>query len=320
MLTWKDLGLVFKVIGNPLKPSWHVSHGQAPNAVVFENFVRVYFTGRPRADSRGNFVSRAMFVDFNPENNFEILNLSQNPILNLGNPGNFDEHGTYPFSVLKEGKSFTAIYGGWSRSVSIPFDISLGLAKSEDGENFERVGEGPILSPILHEPFVITSPKLRFFDNHYFLTYTAGVKWFDHEGRMEIIYKLRSAVSDDLVHWQRSGENIIQDILGEDEAQACGDVIQTSSGFHMFFCFRGPKDFRSNPEQSYKIGYAHSLDRKKWHRNDSYSGIVSTKGSWDEQMCAYPNVFQFKGKTYILYLGDGTGFDGFGAKVLLGDL
>jgi predicted GH43/DUF377 family glycosyl hydrolase len=320
VLIWKDLGLVFEVNGNPLKPLWHVSHAQAPNAVTFENFVRVYFTGRPHGDSQGNFLSRAMFVDFDPENNFEILRVSQNPILELGDPGFFDEHGTYPFSVLKKDNSYTAVYGGWSRSASIPFDISLGLAKSQNGESFERIGDGPILSPILNEPFVITSPKIRFFNDSYHLTYTAGVKWFNHQGRMEIIYKIRSAVSSDLINWQRSGKNLIQDFLGEDEAQACGDIIETASGFHMFFCYRGSTDFRFNSSQSYKIGYAHSLDLETWCRDDRYAGILSTKGSWDETMCAYPNVFQFKGKTYILYLGNGTGIAGFGAKVLIGDL
>jgi hypothetical protein len=32
-------------------------------------------------------------------------------------------------------------------------------------------------------------------------------------------------------------------------------------------------------------------------------------------MQAYPNVFDFGGKTYMLYLGNGTGIQGFGAAI-----
>lgn len=319
MLKWRDLGLVFEISNNHQIPLWHKSHAQAPNSVVFEDFVRVYFTGRPEIEHDGNFTSRAMFVDLIPDENFRILRVSSEPILELGESGYFDENGTYPFSVLREDSGFIAIYGGWSRGASIPFDISLGLARSEDGEKFTRVGNGPILSPTLHEPFVITSPKIRKFNNRYFLTYTAGVKWFEYEGRKEIIYKLRSAVSDDLVHWTRNGINIIPDTIGEEEAQACGDIFEDASGFHMFYCYRGAKDFRLKREESYKLGYAFSKDLVAWERNDDYLGISPTNESWDSEMCAYPNVFRFRDKFYILYLGNGTGVDGFGAKVLDGN-
>ena len=320
MLNWKDLGLIFDVDNCQYLPEWHHSHAQAPNAVIFEDFVRIYFTGRPRGDANGNFVSRAMFVDVDPEANFKIISVSPNPILTLGKSGFFDEHGTYPFSVLRESEYFTAIYGGWSRSVSVPFDISLGMARSKDGEEFFKIGVGPILAPSLSEPYIITSPKLRFFNERYFLTYTAGVKWFEHKGRKEIVYKLRSAESKDLVHWERTGINMVSDVRGPDEAQACGDIIKSNSGYHMFFCYRSATDFRSNSEMSYRIGYAFSTDLHSWERNDDFGGILPTPGSWDSQMCAYPNVFQYRNKTYVLYLGNNTGASGFGAKVLIGDL
>lgn len=319
-LKWKDLGLVFDVGNNPRLPDWHYSHAQAPNAVVFEDFVRVYFTGRPFPDENGNFLSRAMYVDLDPTDSFKLLDISSEPILGLGAPGSFDEHGTYPFTVLRENNRYVALYGGWSRTVTVPFDISLGLATSDDGKSFKRYGNGPVLGPNLYEPFVITSPKIRKFAGKYFLTYTAGKKWFKHDGRMEIIYKLRQAESYDLINWTRSGVNMIPDVLGEDEAQACGDIFQTDSGFHMFFCYRAATDFRSNITNSYKIGYAFSIDLKTWDRKDSFAGINPTQNSWDEQMCAYPNVFNFDGKTYVLYLGNETGRMGFGAKMLIGNL
>jgi hypothetical protein len=52
-----------------------------------------------------------------------------------------------------------------------------------------------------------------------------------------------------------------------------------------------------------------------WHRNDSKSVFLESLESWDLEMQAYPNVFDFGGKTYMLYLGNGTGIQGFGAAI-----
>lgn len=315
-MIWRDLGLVFDINKLKSRPHWYISHAQAPNSVVFEDFVRVYFTARGESDSFGNVLSRVMYVDLDPAQDFKIINLSSEPILDLGNLGEFDEHGTYPFSVLRRERDFIAIYGGWSRTVSVPFDISLGLAVSSDGRKFERFARGPVLAPTLAEPFVITSPKLRKFNDEYFLTYTAGIKWIETNEKPEIVYKLRSARSKDLINWERNGKNLLPDHLGEFEAQACGDIILTSSGYHMFFCYREALDFRRNVNNSYRIGYAYSQDLNHWERKDEKINIQRIVGAWNYEMCAYPNVFEYSGKTYMLYLGNGTGKEGFGASVL----
>lgn len=317
---WIDLGLVFDVTRIENRPSWYFSHAQAPNAVVMEDYVRVYFTAREKPAADGNTVSRAMYVDLDPSRGFKTIYMPDVPILDLGQLGEFDEHGTYPFTVLRGDLDYVAIYGGWSRSHSVPFDISLGLARSVDGKHFTRVSNGPILAPTLNEPFVITSPKLRKFGSDYFLTYTAGTRWFTSNGKQEIVYKLRSATSRDLISWCRNGINLIPDKLNDLEAQACGDVFRGESGYHMFYCYREGIDFRSNKKNSYKIGYAFSKDLKFWERIDDVAGVEQGIDSWDSQMCAYPNVFSFKGLTYMLYLGNGTGVNGFGAKQLVGKL
>lgn len=317
---WIDLGLVFDVNRIKDKPDWYFSHAQAPNTVVMEDYVRVYFTARQKPTADGNAVSRAMYVDLDPNRGFETICMSREPIMDLGQLGEFDEHGTYPFAVLRDGSEYIAIYGGWSRSRSVPFDISLGLARSDDGKYFTRLSNGPIFGPTLNEPFIITSPKLRKFENQYFLTYTAGTKWITKNGKPEIIYKLRSATSRDLVHWRRNGTNLIPDKLNELEAQACGDIFREKFGYHMFYCYREGLDFRDNVNNSYKIGYAFSNDLISWERLDHLVGIERGIGTWDSQMCAYPNVFNFKGTTYMLYLGNGTGVRGFGAKRLVGNL
>ena len=242
--------------------------------------------------------------------------ISETPILELGPIGSFDEHGTYPISVLKEEGVFYAYYGGWTRNVSTPFDVSIGMAKSTDGKRFTKFGQGPVLGASKNDPFVITSPKIRKFNNLWVLTYTCGEKWISNLGRMEIVYKLKIAFSQDGINWDRVSNPIIEPVLGDDEAQACGDIYFENGLYHMYFCYRAALDFRSNKSNSYKIGYATSVDLKSWIRQDHLVKFAPSVDDWDSDMMAYPNIFHWKNKTYMLYLGNGTGEHGFGAARL----
>ena len=132
-------------------------------------FVRVYFCGRPIADEFGNFVSRGMYADLVPGKTFKILKIGEFPILELGNLGEFDEFGTYPISVIRKFGSYYAFYGGWSRPKAVPFDVAIGLATSNDGEKFTKYGNGPIFGASPKEPFVITSPKIRYFNQRFLI-------------------------------------------------------------------------------------------------------------------------------------------------------
>ena len=315
MLSFEKKGVIFDPSLYQDVPLWMKGFAQAPNAVVLDDKVRVYFCTRGDPDENNMYVSRLAYVDICKTDLTNILEISLEPCLDLGNLGEFDEFGTYPVSVMKHKNEFYACYGGWTRCESVPFNVSLGMSKSaNNGKTFTKFGNGPILAPHMDEPFVITSPKLRFYNNKYVLSYTYGTKWFlDENGRAEIIYKIRIAFSDDLINWKRCGKNILADRLGDDEAQACGDIFYKNNKYHMFFCYREALDFRNNPNNSYKIGYASSSDLIDWKRNDAMveSLKVSEKG-WDSEMIAYPNILELDSKIYILYGGNGNGKTGFG--------
>ena len=315
---WEDLGLVFSVEQNRrLLPGYINSHAQAPNTIVFDDYVRIYFCSRSLSDKEGNVTSVGMYADCLPNENFRIKAISQEPIIELGTMGEFDEFGTYPISILHEKNEFTAIYGGWSRPLEVPFEVSLGLARSSDGEKFIKSGNGPILGANESEPFVITSPKIRKFGDLYVLAYTSGIKWFKHDSKMEIIYRIRIAFSKDKVNWERFGNEIISTVLGDDEAQACPDIYFKDGEYHMFFCYRNSTNFRAEKEHSYKLGYACSNDLMNWTRNDNQSKFQGDFPLWCLNMQAYPNVFDFHDSTYMLFLGNETGKFGFGAAKLV---
>ena len=319
---WEKLGRVFVPEMVADRPAWMLGFAQAPNVVLMGDVVRVFFCCRPAPDKNMQFVSYCAYVDLDRTNLRRVRALSREPVLSLGDVGAFDEFGTYPVSVWPDGDELVAVYGGWTRCESVPFNISLGMARSRDGgRHFTKVGPGPVLSFAPDEPFVVTSPKLRKYAGKWILAYTAGRRWIhDADGRPEIIYKLRLASSEDGLNWVRLNKDLVESRLGDDEAQACPDIHYANGRYHMHFCYREGLDFRRNVARSYRIGYAWSTDLENWQRDDAQVGLDVSAQGWDSEMVAYPCVFEVDGVTYMLYAGNGNGQTGFGLARLHGEL
>lgn len=290
---------------------------QAPSVLIFEKFVRVYFSCRPLPDENGQYVSYTAFVDLNRRNLFEILRVSKEPIMKLGELGTFDEFGIYPTSVIRNGEDVFAYYAGHSRCESVPFNTAIGFAISNNnGETFNRVGSGPVLSYSSDEPFTLSGPKIRKFNDLWYLWYIAGRKWIIENDKPELVYRIRMATSNDGINWTKFNKNIIECKLGENEVQASPDVLFYKGKYHMFFCYMLTPDFRKNKDKSYRIGYAFSDNLTHWTRDDSRAGIDVSEDGWDSEMIAYPHVFELNDNIYMFYLGNQVGRFGFGLAEL----
>src|SRR5436853_2786610 len=95
MSKWNKLGKVF----NPRRiqgRSWLGEFAQAPCTLVFEDFVRVYFSCRPPPDENGQYRSYSAFVDLERNDLFQIVRVGAEPILPLGGPANSTGSGPIP--------------------------------------------------------------------------------------------------------------------------------------------------------------------------------------------------------------------------------
>jgi hypothetical protein len=319
MAKWRKLGKVFTpqdVQGRP----WLKEFAQAPATLMFDDFVRVYFSCRPPIDSSGQYVSYSAYVDLDRANLFNIRQVAASPVLTLGGRGEFDEFGTYPISVIRVGEEVRAYYAGWTRCESVPFNVAIGCATSHDGgKYFAKVGTGPVLSFSPDEPFVLSGPKVRRFNDIWYLFYIAGRKWKIVSGRPEPVYKIRAATSRDGIHWTKMNRDLIESRVEEDEAQASPDVFYSNGKYHMFFCYRYSSHYRGR-EYGYRIGYASSSTLTDWVRDDTKAGIDVSEEGWDAEMISYPHVFEVDGKIFLAYLGDQVGRHGFGLAELDGQL
>jgi sucrose-6-phosphate hydrolase SacC (GH32 family) len=265
-------------------------------------------------------VSYSGFIDLDKNNLFNIKRISEKPILTLGELGCFDEFGTYPVSVIDINNKPTVFYAGWTRCNSVPFNVAIGSGISNDnGETFQKLGNGPVLSYTIDEPFVLSGPKIRKFNDVYYLFYIAGTKWILDNGKPEPVYRIKLATSNDGKNWTKLNKNLIDTFLEEDEAQASPDVIFKNGKYHMFFCYRKSKNYRCK-ENGYRIGYAWSLDLINWNRENEKVGIDVSQEGWDAEMVSYPHVFELKNKIYMMYLGNQVGKTGFGLAELEGEL
>jgi hypothetical protein len=318
-MKWIKYGRIFNPADIVGRPSWMHEYAQAPATLVFDDFVRVYFSCRPPRDAQGQFVSYTAYVDLDRRDLTRIVGLAHEPVLQLGELGTFDEFGTYPMSVIRRGAEVWAYYAGWTRCDSVPFNVAIGVAVSTDqGVSFRKLGPGPLLEYSPDEPFTMSGPKVRFFNGRYYLFYIAGDAWLLKDGKPEISHKIRMAVSDDGLKWAKMHRTLVPDRWGENESQASPDVIQVNGRYHMFFCGWVPKDFRQTRRR--QIGYAWSDDLLHWVRDDASAGIDVSDEGFDNEMVAYPHVFVLDGRTWMLYLGNEVGRHGFGLAELEGSL
>jgi hypothetical protein len=312
---WKKFGLLFDPKG---KYPWMQTHAQVPYSMLFDNFIRVYFSTREKADDVGNFRSHSGFVDLDRANPTNILNISVKPIIELGQLGEFDEFGSMAGSVVENTeKEYLLYYCGWQRCSSVPYNWSIGLAKSSNGTEFVKISKGPLIGPSPAEPYLQACPIVyRFSKNDWHMYYLSGTNWFvDESGKIEPQYLIMHASSLNGLDWYRDGQPIIP-VLVKNECQTSSSILKRDGLYHMFFSYRHGSDFRSNKNRSYRIGYAYSYDLRSWTRNDLMSGIDISESGWDSQMVAYPHVREIDGNIYMFYCGNNFGESGFGYAVL----
>lgn len=316
-MKWIKQGHIFNPVEHTL-PNDCKDYAQAPQALVFDDFVRVYFSTRSK-DTNGKFLSHIAYIELEDDLK-TIKTVSSDTVIPLGGLGCFDEHGIFPLNPVRVKDKVFGYISGINRKVSVPIDTAIGLAISNDnGLTFTRIGPGPILASSLHEPCIVGDPFVMHRDNTFHMFYLFSDRWLDNaemNGDPARVYKIAHATSKDGINWQRNSKPILKDKLDIDECQALPTVAHFNNQYHMFFCYRKATDFKNNRNNSYRIGYAYSEDLETWHRRDDQCGIDVSDIGWDSEMICYPHIFRFKDAWYLLYNGNSFGKLGFGIAKL----
>jgi hypothetical protein len=320
IMKWTKLGKIFDPTQHNL-PNDCQQFAQSPQTLVFDDFVRIYFSTRVIDKNNGKYLSHIAFVDVK-KNLRDVIRVSDKTVIPLGNLGCFDEHGIFPMNVLRHDGVVYGYICGWNRRVSVSVDTAIGLAISRDnGLTFQRINDGPILAASLHEPCLVGDGFVKVIGGKFHMWYIYGTGWqkFSPDEAPDRTYKIGHAVSSDGINWEKEeARQIIPDKLGSDESQALPSVTEINGRYHMFFCYRESFDFRKNKNRGYRIGHAWSDDLLNWTRDDNNPHLDVTEGDWDSDMMCYPHVFECDGRIYLLYNGNEFGRYGFGLAMLDG--
>ena len=310
-MRWEKKGVIFSTKGNA---EWMAHHACVPIAdKISDDVLRIYFGPR---DTQGR--TTTTFIEVEADQPAKVLYVHDRPVLGLGKLGTFDDSGAMPSCIVNRGGQKYLYYIGWNRGVTVSYRNSIGLAISDDGGlTFERAYEGPVADRTMLEPYFCASPYVLYDEEEtkWKLWYASSTGWTVVHGQPEPLYQIKYAESADGVHWLRKN-TICLEYTFEGEANARPCVIKENGKYRMWYCYRGSVDYRSDRENSYRIGYAESPDGINWERKDAAVGIERSDEGWDSIMMEYPYVYEHRGRKYMLYNGDGFGETGFGYAVL----
>lgn len=301
-MEWVKLGLIF----NPSRlADRKLSGALMPIVELIDSatdLVRVYFAPRDT-----NSRSQLDYFDIDLKAPHKILNISEKPLLTYGKLGAFDDSGMTPgsFSTINGKKVY--YYTGWNLTVSVPSNNSIGVAEFDEALGvFKRIGDGPIMTRNLNEPYSCASPFVMLENCTYRMWYASMDEWQVGDAPRHV-YNIKYAESKDGINWIRNGHIVLNYKDQSEYAFGRPFVLKENGLYKMWYAVRG---------EHYVIGYAESPDGLRWTRKDADVGITVSSEGWDSEMIEYPFIFDHKGKRYMFYNGNGYGKSGIGLAIL----
>ena len=277
-----------------------------PTADVTEGeTVRVYF-----ACLDEELYGRVGYVELSPENPQDVLHLTPEPVLDLGQLGSFDESGVNPSCIVDFKGDKYLYYIGWQRCEKVPHMLFTGLAISTDGGvSFHRYSRTPILDRTETEPFSRSAPFVLHDSEGWKMWYWSCLKWSHGPRGLHYNNVIRFATSVDGVHWDTHKHTCLEPDFRDEYSVGRPWIVQEDGLFRMWYSIR-------SFSWGYRIGYAESENGIQWTRKDDQVGIETSSSGWDSEMICFSSVVEIRGRRYMFYNGNRYGKTGFGCAVL----
>jgi hypothetical protein len=296
---WNKKGRIYVPDG---AKSWRRKYAFPPTPYFLnDEVIRMYV-----AFCDENTVGRIGYVDILADNPSEVLGVSEEPVLDIGTPGAFDENGILPTSIVEVDDRLYLYYVGYQLGMKLRYFQFEGLAISTDrGASFQRAQRVPVIDRSDQELFNRTSAFVRRRDGIFQMWYVAGSEWTVVNGKPLPVYNIRYLESPDGINWPRAGRVCINYASKDEHAFGKPFIFEEAGRQKMFYSVR-------TRSKDYRIGYAESTDGHNWIRRDDEIGIDVSESGWDSQMLAYASVVRHKEKVYMFYNGNNCGETGFG--------
>lgn len=299
-MRWRKRGHIYAPDGSR---AWARQYAFPPTPVrLDDDLIRIYAAF---CDERT--VGRAGYVDVLADRPSEVVRVSPDPVLDIGEPGCFDDNGVVPVSVVPVGDELYMYYTGYQLGARVGYFQFLGLAISTDGgETFTRVSRVPVLDRSDGETMTRASAFVHRVGHGFRMYYAAGDSWIESGGRQRPVYNLRSIESEDGVSWGRAGKVCVDFASDDEHALARPWLLTRGPALRLLY------SVRTRSMGDYRMGLAVSDDGVNWERRDSEVGIDVSSDGWDSDAVAYGATHERDGSLYLFYCGNERGRTGFG--------
>jgi predicted GH43/DUF377 family glycosyl hydrolase len=302
-MKWHKKGLIYHPTG---KVPWAIHSACVPTVLALDASTLRIFVGFRDEEGSG----RIGFVDVSPGEPSRILRVSQRPVLDLGDPGTFDDSGVLPVSIVQDSGLIYMYYAGFQRGVKIDFHHLAGVAVSSDGgENFQRVKRVPVLERTDRELFLRSAPHVLKQGDTWKMWYVGFDGWLGSGAKAIYRSRINYLESASPIDWGSKPESCI--VPGSDDEFGFGRpfVYRDAQTYKMFYSVR-------TESKGYRLGYAESPDGVTWIRLDDQVGIGVSEDGWDASDICWCALVRQGNTTMMFYNGNSYGRTGFGYAVL----
>jgi hypothetical protein len=294
--TWENRGLVFAAPG----VGTMCTHAMLPTPLVLSDHIRVFMACCDN-DLRG----RIFRVDLDRDDPLRVIAFDTEPVLDLGAPNSFDEHGVNPSQIVERDGRLLMYYIGWQRvSAEVPYTLFAALAVSEDGGlSFLRHGEGQILHAARGERLFRTAPFVFPEFGCWRMLYIGGGEFFDGTGGKRLpTYSLCQARSTDGLTWD---DPPLPPLLEPDHAR--GEI-----GFGRPVLWHEAGRASLIISRRTMSGYTLQQATQHGHALKWAALLDRPAGEWDSAMTCFGAPCRAGDWEYLFYNGNRFGRSGFG--------
>lgn len=279
-----------KYSGNPVldrgsSGSWDDESIHSTSVIFDGSIYHMWYAGENGSDYRIGYA--------NSTDGLNWVKHPQNPILDMGSPGAWDDG--FIFYPTVHYNDTEMIYYIWYIGGSGP-TRSLGYATSEDGLNWTKYSENPVLnvgSAGAWDDTVLTVPTVLYGNSTYHLWYTG----FDGT-----YYRIGYATSSDGVNWTKIPSAPVVDLgppgSWDDERCVYPFVMKDGTTYKMWYTgFDG---------SAARILYATSSDGISWSKNPNPVLDIGSPSSWDDEAVDSSVVIKDGGEYKMWYYAHGN--------------
>lgn len=300
--SWRKLGLLYALPPGGVHPLLQ-SHVANPLPVHLGGDVfRVFYSAR---DASKRSSVGAVDIDIVRR---VVTTVHTEPFFRYGPAGSFYADGVSIGNCYEADGVRYMLFMGWQNPPGGHWRGDIGRIRMDAQLNLHIDTPVPFIGADAVDPISLSYPWVeRYADGSFRMWYGTTLTW--DAGNREMIHALYGATSHDGHYWRKHGLAVPYEI-GVAQAFSRPTVLVQPDGTHeMWF------SYRSGTGETYRIGYARSVDGNVWHLALPETGITVSQDGWDSDMIEYPFVFRHGAETYMLYNGNQNGASGFGLAV-----